>query len=243
MKFKRLDDNCIRCIVSKEEMDEKGIDINDFIDNRDNAEVFIREILDEADAELDFKTHSDGINVQLSVLPSGDVSLLISDDAQAAINHMLSQFEESIRDIADKIAEESMNEEDSRRTKIDDTRVSKWKPEKFDSKEDTKNSKKETAYDMMDTVIWMEFADLDRVIRLAHVNEELADNLSTLYKYRDTYYLSVPIKAPRKDVARLAFCFGEYCDKMYYETPETMSIIEHGRVLISGNAIEELLKL
>lgn len=247
MKFRRLDENSIRCIISKEEMDEHGIGIDDLMDDREKAESFLRYVLHEADEELDFKTDAESINVQLTVTPSGDVSMMITDDAQSAINHMISQFKDSIKDIKEMIEESEGEAGRIRRTEIDDALVSKWKPEVFDKEDSKKSHKKEdgkeSPEEMLETTIWMEFKSMDKAMRLAHIAEELQNNESSLYKYRGTYYLKLPLNVPRKDVARLAFAFGEYCDKMYYETPESLSIVEHGQCLVHGNALEVLQKL
>lgn len=53
MKFRKLDDHKIHCIISQEEMNEKGMRIEDFLDHRDKTEEFLREILAEAKYELD----------------------------------------------------------------------------------------------------------------------------------------------------------------------------------------------
>ena len=47
MKFRKLDDHKIHCIISQEEMNEKGMRIEDFLDHRDKTEEFLREILAE----------------------------------------------------------------------------------------------------------------------------------------------------------------------------------------------------
>ncbi len=98
MRFTRLDDNSIRCVISGEEMDEHGIRIDDLMDDRDKAESFLRYVLEEADEELGFKTESDSVNVQVSILPSGDIAMMITDDTQSAIEHMLAHMEEGIRE-------------------------------------------------------------------------------------------------------------------------------------------------
>ena len=38
MKFKKISDTTIRCIISQQEMWEKGIEIDDFLDHRDKTE-------------------------------------------------------------------------------------------------------------------------------------------------------------------------------------------------------------
>ena len=98
MKFQKIDDNSIRCIISQEEMAESGIEIEDLMDHRDKAEGFLRKVLKEARSAVDFKADGSVINVQMSVMPSGDVSLMITDDANAAIRNILNEIKERMKD-------------------------------------------------------------------------------------------------------------------------------------------------
>ena len=52
MQFRKIDEHKIHCIISQEEMSQKGIQIEDFLDHRDKTEAFLREILAEAKYEL-----------------------------------------------------------------------------------------------------------------------------------------------------------------------------------------------
>lgn len=233
MKFKRLDENSIRCIISREEMDKHGIGIDDLMDDRNKAETFLRYVLQEADEELNFKTDSDSLNVQLSIMPSGDVSLMISDDTQSAMKNMISQFKDSVKDFAKLLKEKGEDAGES---------------QGIDTKDKDEKSVDDVAQDMiavendidgdtvMTTTIWMEYDNLEDMIRLTKITPELLEEESNLYKYRGIYYLTLHVTMPRKDVARLAFAFGEYCSKMYYENKEAFTILEHGKTLIQKNA-------
>lgn len=237
MRFTRLDDNSIRCVISGEEMDEHGIRIDDLMDDRDKAESFLRYVLEEADEELGFKTESDSVNVQVSVLPSGDIAMMITDDTQSAIEHMLAHMEEGIREFTESLEAKRKEQGIERKTKIDEASVSKWKPESFDKKMDLEEG---SADEYMDTVIWLECKELDRVIRIAKVFSELRDQESSLFKYNGTYYLTVKLHEMRKVVANMAFGLGEYCDHLYYEPEEAATVMEHCKPLIMKNAFEQL---
>ena len=55
MQFRKIDEHKIHCIISQEEMSQKGIQIEDFLDHRDKTEAFLREILAEAKYELNLE--------------------------------------------------------------------------------------------------------------------------------------------------------------------------------------------
>ena len=96
MKFKKISDTTIRCIISQQEMWEKGIEIDDFLDHRDKTEEFLRDIVEQARDELDMDTIGHAFSVQLSVLRSGDISLLIVEDEEGKMQHRLEDFRERL---------------------------------------------------------------------------------------------------------------------------------------------------
>lgn len=96
MKFKKISDTTIRCIISQQEMWEKGIEIDDFLDHRDKTEEFLRDIVEQARDELDMETIGHAFSVQLSVLRSGDISLLIVEDEEGKMQHRLEDFRERL---------------------------------------------------------------------------------------------------------------------------------------------------
>ena len=83
MKFTKINDSSIRCLISREEMDAQGINIEDLLDDRVKAEEFLRYVLQQARYEVDFVTTGEALNVQLTVMKDGDVSLMISDEDKA----------------------------------------------------------------------------------------------------------------------------------------------------------------
>lgn len=96
MKFKKISDTTIRCIISQQEMWEKGIEIDDFLDHRDKTEEFLRDIVERARDELDMDTIGHAFSVQMSVLRSGDISLLIVEDEEGKMQHRLEDFRERL---------------------------------------------------------------------------------------------------------------------------------------------------
>ena len=80
MRFQKINDNVIRCYITKEEMISRGVDIEDLMADRTKAENFLRYILQQAHYEVDFNVTGEALNVQMSVMQGGDITLMISDD-------------------------------------------------------------------------------------------------------------------------------------------------------------------
>ena len=97
MKFKKISDTTIRCIISQEEMWEKGIEIDDFLEHKDKTEDFLRDIVEQARDELDMDSIGHAFSVQMSVMRTGEISLLIVEDDQENMQRTLESFRERLQ--------------------------------------------------------------------------------------------------------------------------------------------------
>ena len=105
MQFRKISDTKIHCVISKEEMWEKGIGIDDFLDHREKTEEFLREVLAEARYELDLKDMGPFFSVQMSVMPEGDVSLVISGEQTEGVYGALEEFGKRLQDFREVMKE------------------------------------------------------------------------------------------------------------------------------------------
>ena len=80
MKIRRINDTTINCIITQEDLRQKGIELGDLFDRKKEAVDFIRETVAEAVRETDFQGQSEFTCMRLSVLPDKSVSLTISQD-------------------------------------------------------------------------------------------------------------------------------------------------------------------
>ena len=45
MKFKRIDTETVRCLISEEELSENGLVLDDFFNNKGKTEEFVRRVI------------------------------------------------------------------------------------------------------------------------------------------------------------------------------------------------------
>ena len=183
MKFNRIDENSIRCVISQAEMDEHGIHIDDLMDNREKAETFLRYVLQQANEEIDFNLTGNALNVQLSVMPGGDISLMISDNEKSALKNMISEFRRSLQNFRDVLEE--------KRTALSDAGSLLKELKEIAAKNQIvqKSSDSELkSDDMMQVTVWAEFTSLDQMIRMSKAVPKLHDRPSVLYKHSGIFY-------------------------------------------------------
>ena len=248
MRFKRIDNNSIRCIISQEEMDAHGIAIDDLMDDRHKAETFLRYILQQAHDVLNFEMTGNVLNVQLSVMPGGDVALMITDNDHSALRNILNQFRDSLR-----LMKEAMEEKQSGLAELknivgrelEERRTGKTESARIVEQglPDKSRFGREGAEAPFDSIVWAEIPTLEQTITMAKTMEILQDRPSSLYKYHDIYYLRIDMKSTRKGAASLAFSVSEYANSVYAENSSAYDVIEHGTLIIAEDALSTLAAL
>ena len=234
MKFTRINENSIRCIISRQEMDAAGVKLDDLMDDRGKAEEFLRFILQEARTEVNFHATGDSLNVQLSVMQDGNVSLMISDDANAAIHAMLQQFKEKLRDFSEILSGGSPE-------------AKPYEPVDFTEQERRKQIERalgilEKASDdePISMTVWSELDTLDDCITLARALAYLGDIPSDLYSYNDHYYLHLTMTQVKSEIAHNVFTVAEYSHAIFNDDTISGVMHEHARPVIMEHAFASL---
>ena len=80
MKFRKINDTTINCIITQDDLKKHGIDLDDLFDRKKNAVEFIKRIILKAASSVNMNMKNDYTSMRISVLPDQSVSLTISQD-------------------------------------------------------------------------------------------------------------------------------------------------------------------
>lgn len=80
MKFRKINDNTINCIITQDDLKKHGINLDDLFDRKKNAVEFIKAIILKAARSVNLNIKNEYTSMRLSVLPDQSVSLTISQD-------------------------------------------------------------------------------------------------------------------------------------------------------------------
>ncbi len=207
-------------------MYEKGIEIEDFLEHRDKTEHFLREIVAEASYELDMSEMGCCYNVQMSVMPEGDVSLVISGETPN-VGEALSEFGKKLQDF-----KEIMN---AAKKELDKAR------EKAAGDKTPEQRAREEA--LLSSPIWIRADSLEHCIAVAKNLHKLGAMESALYKYEGDYYLRVVFTLRERQIAGTILVASEYAVEMFTENEGGNVLIEHGQPICRENAVETLAQL
>ena len=99
MRFKRIDVDTVRCIISEEELIENGLEVDDFLQNDGRTESFLRKIISMAEEEVGYKVQGGNITIQVAVLPEHTLALTFSEKPELGISNMLENLKSAVESL------------------------------------------------------------------------------------------------------------------------------------------------
>lgn len=221
MKFKKIGEDKIRCVITKEEMEQNGMELGDFVSDQEKTQSFIRDILAEACETLGIETHAKAYSVQMTVMPQGDVALLISPDSSSGLATAIEELKKHLTGLQETLSTTKKEQQISGSTA--DVPVQPVQTLKNDTDEVTSQ--------YLDTPLWAILPDLDASIELCKHIPKFEGIQSVLYRYGDDYYVKLNFELTRRQISAVILVIAEYASQMFTESFDGAFLLEHGDVI------------
>lgn len=102
MKFRRIDEDTVRCIVSKEDMQEYGIVLEDFFKNKGKVHDFLHEIVERAEQEIGYEPKEGLLSMQIIPISQNTISITFSEQGSDDYEDIMNAFRNSVGDLIDE---------------------------------------------------------------------------------------------------------------------------------------------
>ncbi|KRK32746.1 adaptor protein MecA [Loigolactobacillus bifermentans] len=171
MEMERINENTIRVLLENEDLTERGITVLDLLGNHKQIENFFYSILEEVDTDHQFQSN-DAVTFQ--VLPNKNgLELFISKNGPDSEDAITTGDDGDIEEVADFIKRQLTSTDDHKATAT------------ADAGSDQATNEQPTAQELV-----LRLATFEDFIQLAHA-AQLADGASSLYRYKDAFYLQL----------------------------------------------------
>ncbi len=227
MKFKRINTDTVRCIVSETELNENGLQMDDFLQNDGKTEEFLRKIVSMAEEEVGFRVQGGPLSVQVAVLPEHLLALTFSERPDSNILNLLQNLKSAVDSLSGlgKKMEEDIGE---------------GLPQGAD---------KDTLVDGFDKRLYIiGFESIEQIITYAKsiVLEEPV--VSSVFRMREhgkaRYYLMIERNGlGDKEICRVISASVEFMEDASANLHRAAYLAEHGTCVIQKDALEILQKL
>lgn len=258
MKFKRIDVDTVRCIITEDELGENGLQLEDFLQNDGKTESFLRKLISMAETEVGYKVQGGNVSIQVTVLPEHTLALTFSEKPAYGITDMLANLRAAVENLTKHAPSSGHNGDadwNSRKAELTDERKEKARQEQQPSSGtsgvDAKQEDKD-AQESKDLVLngrsayQLRFASLDMAMRYAKgivLEQPIHTQLYYLEREAAYYLLMERGDMEDKQVCRLLSASLEFSEEIYAHEPTRAFIREHGRCILAEQAVERLQEL
>ena len=265
MKIEKINDNQIRCTLSKDDLADRQIKLSELAYGTDKAKDLFRDMMQQAAFEFGFE--ADDIPLMIEAIPvsSENIILIItkvenpdeldtrfsqfspaSDDDSSSSDFDISPLLETADDILElfnKLTASSNDNSDSSDDKSDFVPLAESLGLKSSPEEDAPQSESQTpkAQVITDITKLYSFPDLASVSKIASVVKGFYDGDNTLFKNPSTnaYYLFISkSQHTPADFNKLCNIFAEYAHQEKFSDSVKAFFEEHCEPIISHNALQ-----
>ena len=249
MFFWKIDDETIRCLIHKKEIDSMGFDLQTLSTDSKQMEEFLNAIVKSSQNYIDWHTENGIQNYIARSLPADQLLVTISCTfPDVAIDRDLDQIKKMTSALNKKITDERLAEVYALSRDLQEVCMGKVDVEEqetttgggADAAVSDKDAGEKRGADFPPRKLV--FGDFSRLVQFCSLLGERAHLYSTLYKADEEYVLLVDFSQCESDAQAVAFMITaeEYGGKAGELGFEEAYLEEHGRRMIDGNAIEIL---
>lgn len=243
MEYQRIDENTIRCIVTEEDMENFGLNLEEFLTHSKKSDEFLRYIVEEARDELGYKAKHGLVSMRVEVLQDGRISITFANSDEATIR---AQMIQRLKMIFPDIEQDMLNDMLSQLSGLSEEDRTKKVKELLEktTKSTEQTVEKRKAILPQDPYRLCGFKTLSDVIEFCSICGIRQPVRSSLYKADEKYYLILEHYRVSEDhfnkMTAVAFEYG----KVYAEPEEMYQYLqEHGELLIEKKAFGILRKI
>ncbi len=257
MKIEKVNENQIRCILSKEDLADRQLKLSELAYGSEKAKSLFRDMIEQANDEFGFEV--DDIPLMIEAIPLSGENIILQitkveypeeldtrfskfstgegeeDDSETEDISMFSDMQgaDDVLDLFKKMKEDLEKQVEEKEKHPEQVGVVKQKPE-----EQKSVKKKELPANL--TKMY-EFRNLDQIERLSGVLGHYYRGENDLYKdeKKNRYYLLVRKSAHSpEEFNKVCNIISEYAS-FYKYTPATEAFFkEHGKLIVKGNALQ-----
>lgn len=240
MKFQRINEDTIRCIVYKKDMQEYGIVLEDFFKNKGKIHDFLHEIVERAEQEVGYTPKEGMLSMQIIPINPNAISITFSDN----INENYSDIMNNMRNTLEADSEDDLLDDLDDDDDLDELEAIFNDTETLIPDNLGDNRMPPASAGMAKSSIIM--IKLDSMEQAARFCRNLNMNKSVsseLYKERECYYLIIEKnRLSETDMKRILLLAVEYMSEITDELSYICHIREYGEPIITKSAYRILRK-
>ena len=218
MKYKKINDATVQCIVSADDMSEYGLTLSDIFERNERGEEFLRDIIERAHEEVGYQINNGNIAMQITLLKDNGLVVTFTDEGPAAFKEMLQNLKEVLQEFSAELAGQEERER---------SRVAAQKAGEYDENRRM-----------------FVFASMHETMQYAATIPNTYSVKSHLYKEGGDYYLVLEKnRLSYKAFNRISAQAVEFGNLIAVSEERMQYLEEHGECLIRNRAVSRLRRI
>jgi len=257
MKLEKLNDNQIRCTLTKRDLSSRNMSLRELAYGSENARTLFHEMMEQASIELNFQV--DNTPLMIEAIPSkneGIILLITKIDDPEELDTRFSTFSPSnelnnvsLNALSEQFSPEGLdnilNAFQNSDNSIDEIKeeVEYSDTDEVSSTNDTSENTSEILNENSNLIKIFSFKSLDEIIHVSKLLNGKYAGENTLYKEEtNSEYLLVINKIPHTPLEFNCICnlLLEYSEPIGYSPAFEALLAEHFSILSIGNALQSL---
>lgn len=219
MKYKKINDATVQCIITQEDMMEYGLTLTDIFERNEKGEEFLRDVIERAHDEVGYQINSGNIAMQITPLKDKGLVVTFTDESPAAFKDILQHLKEVLQDVSTELGHQ---DEAERQSKIAGQSAAKCE----------------------DGPRMFVFASLHQVMQYTATIPNTYSVKSHLYKEGEAYYLVLEKnRLSYKTYNKISAQAVEFGSLIAVSEDRMLHLEEHGECLIRDRAVSKLRKI
>ncbi|MCH5258370.1 MAG: adaptor protein MecA [Lachnospiraceae bacterium] len=219
MRYKKINDATVQCIITAEDMLEYGLTLSDIFERNEKGEGFLRDIIERAHDEVGYMISGENIAMQITPLQNKGLVVTFTNEGPAGFRDILQHLKEVLQGVS---AELSKQEES-----IQQGSAVEQPAEEYDENRRM-----------------FVFATLRQVMQYTAAIPSNISVKSHLYKVDNAYYLVMEKnKLSYKMFNKISAQAVEFGNLIAVSEERMQYLDEHGEYLIADRAVSKLRRI
>lgn len=243
MKIEKINENQIRCILTKEDLADRQIKISELAYGSEKARSLFRDMIEQANYEFGFEAEDIPLMIEAIPLSGENIILQITKvEYPEEIDTRFSKFSEGEEE-EEAVSDNNLFADTQGADDILDVFQKMKEDLKQQAEEKEKQVDKTAPAKPLDLTKMFEFSDLEQLERLAHVLGSYYDGKNDVYKdeKKNRFYLIVhKSQHSPEEFNKVCNIISEYSVQKKYSCATEAHLEEHGKLILKGKALKVL---
>lgn len=233
MKFEKMDNGTLRCTLTQDDLDQNGIDLDDFFSNTKDARDFLEKLIRIAEEEVGFRVNGNMMSIQAAIMSEDEIVLTFSDsnvNGSELIEHLKSMFGVPVeveKEAVTTLPEEHVNVLEELGTETDEA------DESIESE----------AGGYVYILTFVSFSSVRNFCRILPENKDTQSRLYYLHKDNQYFLWADLNNSTKKYVYEFVAASMEYAKHIEKDSVRSRYLEEHGKMILRERALETLAQL